>query len=334
MRRGFLLMSIRGSGQQLALVFLRYGNSTMNYKLLALATTLACGPVFAVQGQVFTPRVMISGLTFRMVPENQFIEVDSKNGKSDDKKKIKKADKKAKNDSKNSKADENVKQSKNDHSRDSDAVLTVRAPEGRDMILLLGALPLALIGPDVIFAEVPENRLLTYRNCPPGLAKKNPPCVPPGLARDGVTYDEWVTYDGDRLDAIYLERRDTYLDRDAVFDDERLLLNSSQIGTLYKLRPAIADERYGLIDGQPVRLTDEDNAVLLNIFDRAQIYELPEDLRIAPTAAFTQDELRETYNLPMLEPGNNYAVVNGELVTLDDDAFETLQLIRIARAVF
>ena len=26
-----------------------------------------------------------------------------------------------------------------------------------------------------------------FANCPPGLAKKNPPCVPPGLADKGVT---------------------------------------------------------------------------------------------------------------------------------------------------
>lgn len=299
-----------------------------------MATTLACGPVFAVQGQVLTPRTLISQLTFRIVPENQFLEVDSKNGKGDDKKKTLKADKKADDKSKSIKVDDKTKRSKNDQLLDSDVVLTVPAPEGRDMILLLGTLPLALIGPDVIFADVPENRLLTYRNCPPGLAKKNPPCVPPGLARDGVNYAEWVTYDDGRLDAIYRERRDTHLDQDAVFDDERLLLNSSQIGTLYRLRSAIAEERYGLIDGQPVRLTDEDNSVLLKVFDRAQIYELPEGVRIAPTAAFTQDELRETYNLPMLTPGYNYSVVNGELVTLDDESFEMLQLIRIARAVF
>jgi len=54
------------------------------------------------------------------------------------------------------------------------------------------------------------------RNCPPGLAKKYPPCVPPGLAKKGVTAEEWRTnrghddgddlYDiGDRLD------RDDYL---------------------------------------------------------------------------------------------------------------------------
>ena len=30
------------------------------------------------------------------------------------------------------------------------------------------------------------------QNCPPGLAKKNPPCVPPGQARQGVTAEEWM----------------------------------------------------------------------------------------------------------------------------------------------
>jgi hypothetical protein len=37
-------------------------------------------------------------------------------------------------------------------------------------------------------------------HCPPGLAKKNPPCVPPGLARRGGAerYDGDHRYDGDR----------------------------------------------------------------------------------------------------------------------------------------
>lgn len=38
--------------------------------------------------------------------------------------------------------------------------------------------------------------------CPPGLAKKNPPCVPPGLAKKGVTTRQYLShrYDiGDRL---------------------------------------------------------------------------------------------------------------------------------------
>jgi hypothetical protein len=39
------------------------------------------------------------------------------------------------------------------------------------------------------------------KGCPPGLAKKNPPCVPPGLAKQGVDTDEWL-------------RRGDYFDRD------------------------------------------------------------------------------------------------------------------------
>ena len=34
--------------------------------------------------------------------------------------------------------------------------------------------------------------------CPPGLAKKDPPCVPPGLAKKGVTVRDW--HKGDRFD--------------------------------------------------------------------------------------------------------------------------------------
>ena len=112
------------------------------------------------------------------------------------------------------------------------------------------------------------------------------------------------------------------------------MLSSEQIASLYDLRPAPAGKRYALIDGQPVLLTQEDYTSLLRINELARVENLPEGVRIAPTAALTQNELRQTYKLPQLETGNNYAVVNGELVTLQDSAFETLQLIRIARAIF
>ncbi|WP_340245748.1 transketolase [Sulfitobacter pontiacus] len=237
-----------------------------------------------------------------------------------------------------------VKRSKEDRSRISNEVLEVRAPEGRDMSVLLGAVPLALLGSRIAFADVPEDKRLTYRNCPPGLAKMDPPCVPPGLAKKGVTYEEWVAYDDKQLDAIYLDQRTEFLDRDVVveedanrdvvLDDDTLLLSSEQIASLYDLRPAPAGKRYALIDGQPVLLTQEDYTSLLRINELARVENLPDGVRIAPTAALTQNELRQTYKLPQLETGNNYAVVNGELVTLQDSAFETLQLIRIARAIF
>ncbi|TDK51470.1 transketolase [Antarcticimicrobium luteum] len=274
-------------------------------------------------------------------PDTQIVKIKDNKGKGDGHKENKNA-KKAKpeheaKDDKNFKHDKDVdkvKRSQDERERDSEAILRVRAPDGRDMIMLLGAAPLALLGSDVIFADVPDDRRLTYRNCPPGLAKKDPPCVPPGLAKKGVTYDEWVAYDDGRLDEIYLDRRRGYLDRDVVLDDDHLLLSSNQIASLYQLRPAPAGKRYALIDGQPVLLTDEDYSSLLQIHDLARIENLPAGLLIAPTAALTQNELRQTYNLPPLEPGYNYAVVNGELVTMQDSAFEMLQLIRIVRSIF
>ncbi|MCR8825273.1 hypothetical protein [Pseudosulfitobacter koreensis] len=220
-----------------------------------------------------------------------------------------------------------------DRVRISNEILQLRAPDGRDMRVLLSALPLVLLGSQVSFAHVPDAQLLTYRNCPPGLAKKDPPCVPPGLAKRGVTYEQWVAYDDDRLEALYLEQRDQYLDGNVALDDNSLLLSSDQIAALYGLQPAPSGSRYALIDGQPVLLNDQDYTSLLQINDLARVGNLPAGLRVAPTAALTQSELRQTYRLPELEPGYNYAVVNGELVTLEDSAFETLQLIRIARAV-
>jgi hypothetical protein len=42
--------------------------------------------------------------------------------------------------------------------------------------------------------------------CPPGLAKKNPPCVPPGLAKQGAAQDR--LYRGDYYDRSYDRIRD------------------------------------------------------------------------------------------------------------------------------
>ena len=312
---------------------------------LAIILALTAGP--GLEARVSLPGSTTPTLSAPMVSGTQIAKNNEKKEKGGDKKKSKnkqkekfkhskddKSRKPAKDKKKRDKIEAKVKRSKDDRARDSGAILRVLAPEGRDMRVLLGAASLALLGPERIFAEVPQDRLLTYRNCPPGLAKKDPPCVPPGLAKKGVTYDEWVSYDDDRLDEIYRNQRGDYLGRGTVLDDDNLLLNSSQIASLYGLRPAPAGRRYALIDGQPVLLTDEDNASLLLINDLARIENLPTGLRIAPTAALTQNELRQTYKLPAPEPGYNYAVVNGELLTLQEDDFEMLQMIRIARAVF
>ncbi|WP_340263301.1 transketolase [Sulfitobacter pontiacus] len=336
----------------------------MKFTPLACATILACAVAPVLNAGVALPSATMSSLTVPMGQDSQIVKIknDKEKGPKKAKKEKHKKDKHGKKEKKHKKKHEKqakklekklekhekvkvkVKRSKEDRSRISSEILEVRAPEGRDMSVLLNAVPLALLGSRIAFADVPEDKRLTYRNCPPGLAKMDPPCVPPGLAKKGVTYEEWVAYDDKQLDAIYLDQRTEFLDRDVVveedanrdvvLDDDTLLLSSEQIASLYDLRPAPAGKRYALIDGQPVLLTQEDYTSLLRINELARVENLPDGVRIAPTAALTQNELRQTYKLPQLETGNNYAVVNGELVTLQDSAFETLQLIRIARAIF
>ncbi len=214
-------------------------------------------------------------------------------------------------------------------------IVSTPAPAGRDMARILGATGLALATPKLVVSDTPEDELIRYRNCPPGLAKKDPPCVPPGLARDGVTYDEWLSYDRERYDDFWVERRDDWLDHDREIDPnpDHLLLQSDQIATLFDLDPAPEGQRYALIDGLPVLLDDDDYRSLLLVNQMARATDLMDGTRIAPTAALTQNELINLYRLPQLGADQNYAVLNGELVQLGDEEYELLQMLRIARAV-
>ena len=199
-------------------------------------------------------------------------------------------------------------------------VLNVQAPKDRDLRGIIAALPLALLGLDRVYADIPDDEILRYRNCPPGLAKK------------GVTYDQWVDHDDRYYDGLLRDRVDTYRDRDLrPYDD--LVLNSRQIADLYDLAPAPAGQRYALIDGMPVLLDVDEYDTLLKVNGLARVVDLPGGVRIAPTAALTQAEMQRMYRLPAPQPGYNYSAVNGDVLMLDDDAFETLQLIRIARAI-
>lgn len=212
-------------------------------------------------------------------------------------------------------------------------LFSTSAPSGRDMLTVLGATALGLASSQLVVADTPEDELITYANCPPGLAKKDPPCVPPGLAKKGVTFDEWASYDRDRYDEIWVERREAWNDRDVVPEPDLLLLQSDDIAELFNLGPAPSGQRYGLIDGLPVLLDDEDYTSLLLVNQMAQIDGLSDSLPIAPTAALTQEELISLYRLPQLGADQNYAVVNGQLVRMNDDEYEILQLIRVARAI-
>ncbi|MEQ6247769.1 hypothetical protein ABMC89_02640 [Sulfitobacter sp. HNIBRBA3233] len=207
--------------------------------------------------------------------------------------------------------------------------------EERDLRRIVStAAPLLLLGSSVDLNDLREDELVAYRNCPPGLAKKSPPCVPPGLAKKGVGYDEWVSGDDAYYDRVYRERRDDILRRYDSYPDADWRLGSDYIAGLYGLDPAPSGQRYGLIDGLPVLLSDEDYAGLQLINSLAGVPNIANGSSISPTLALTQPQLVNRYGLPPLQDGNNYAVVNGQVVQLDSDAYELLQLIRVARAIF
>ena len=215
-------------------------------------------------------------------------------------------------------------------------LVSTPAPPARDMKRVLSAATaLALVTPQLRAAEIDDDELVTYRNCPPGLAKKDPPCVPPGLVGQGITYDEWVAYDQEEYGTLWVDRRDKWINSgiDAEPNPDLLLLQSDQIAELFDLDPAPDGQRYGLIDGLPVLLDHQDYNALLLVNQKAQVPDVGAGTSIAPTAALTQDELIDLYRLPQLGDNENYAVVNGQVVRLNDSNYDLLQMLRIARAV-
>lgn len=214
-------------------------------------------------------------------------------------------------------------------------IVSAPAPAGRDMARVAGAAALALATPQLLASGIPDDELIIYSNCPPGLAKKDPPCVPPGLAKKGVTFDEWASYGHDGYDEIWVKRRDAWLSAEAGADPDPglLLLQSDQVATLFGLDPAPDGQRYALIDGMPVLLDEEDYTSLLLVNQMAQLADLEAGVPIAPTAALTQDELISLYRLPQPRADESYAVLNGQLVKLNQSEYELLQMLRIARAV-
>ena len=87
-------------------------------------------------------------------------------------------------------------------------------------------------------------------NCPPGLAWRNPPCVPPGLARQGVTTEGWIgLVTTDYHEGDYLE-----------LDDFVYLTDYERYGF-----PLLDDgQRYAVIDGTVVSL-DADSYQILQL---------------------------------------------------------------------
>ncbi|WP_431299770.1 hypothetical protein [Tabrizicola sp. BL-A-41-H6] len=75
-------------------------------------------------------------------------------------------------------------------------------------------------------------------HCPPGLAKKAVPCVAPGQAKKGVTWQE-----GDMVDRDHITHVIRYPDR-------------------YELPPLRADEEYVVIDNRIVKVDSQTGRIL------------------------------------------------------------------------
>ena len=112
-------------------------------------------------------------------------------------------------------------------------------------IIVLSAALLLTVSPAVVAPAFAQ------KDCPPGLAKKNPPCVPPGQAQQGVTTQEWLNRHriGDRIDQdeyVYLEDYDyddwtglPRLEDDeayVVFDDALVVVDRTTLAIIELIR--------------------------------------------------------------------------------------------------
>lgn len=91
--------------------------------------------------------------------------------------------------------------------------------------------------------------------CSPGLAKKNPPCVPPGQAKKGVTTEQWLTRHqvGERVDPDNVDWIDEF--------------------ARYDLPPLSDGRRYATIDGTLVVLDPESYEILQLIRSAAAVFD-------------------------------------------------------------
>ncbi|MFZ3583585.1 hypothetical protein ACOI1H_15640 [Loktanella sp. DJP18] len=195
---------------------------------------------------------------------------------------------------------------------------------------LIAANGVIYLTPDVDFTTITDDELLAIANCPPGLAKKDPPCVPPGLARQGVAFDEWASYDPEALRGLLDER---FVDIPQTDAPVPLDLTQDRIEDLFGLDPAPEGYRYAIIDGRPVQLNAADYDRLLTLNSLATRPTLADGTAIVPDEALTQDQLIARYGLPALADGQNYAVLDNRIIALPDQSYDLLQLIRILGAV-
>lgn len=181
-------------------------------------------------------------------------------------------------------------------------------------------------------------------DCPPGLAGKDVPCVPPGQAKKSVTAEDWASRNDEDVHLHLIERQrdiDREIEREYDLDIEvedgadldpfvnDFALTQERIVEIFALDPAPEDHAYIIIDGQPVLLDMENyrRIRLLRGLQDVQVFDV-EDLDLTSLAG--HDRLLATYDLPEPEPDHYYAAVDGEVLLMPLRAYEMIQLLRIA----
>lgn len=104
------------------------------------------------------------------------------------------------------------------------------------LLILTVAATVSLMNGPAVFADT--------RGCPPGLAKKSTPCVPPGQAKKGVTTEQWLGRD----------RTGDVIDR----DDMMFLDDFGR----YNLPPLLSGQRYAVVEDQIVVIDAESYQIL------------------------------------------------------------------------
>ena len=141
------------------------------------------------------------------------------------------------------------------------------------------------------------------KGCPPGLAKKNPPCVPPGLAKKGVTAEEWSGNRRDRDDDRYDDDDDV-----VVYDPDdlpRYLVRPN--GRVIDLRDA-RDDGWRVVPG----ITTEDGLPAYVVGPNGRIYRV-EDWADDGWQLVDSDDI---VRLPRRDDGRQFYLLDDEVVEL------------------
>ncbi|SFS13041.1 hypothetical protein [Yoonia litorea] len=172
-------------------------------------------------------------------------------------------------------------------------------------------------------------------NCPPGLAKRQPACVPPGLARQGVTTQQYLDLSDEEWEQATTENPDLLEGNDqdlAAEDGVTGPLTAEEIADLFGIDVPDEGRTYGVIDGQVVELGTEDKLIFDQVKLLSQSVEPGNDIGVVPDVGLTEEQLVAIYNLPPSPDGSSYAVIDGQIYAVPEATYGLLEVIKLAAA--